>query len=75
VPYGYCATWIHSAAHRGQTIEGTLTAEEPLADGEVAMTFGEEHQEMALELVRWLEAGAELLEPEPWGAALEAQLA
>lgn len=48
---------------------------EPLTDGEVVMTFGEEHQETALELVRWLGPGAELLEPEPWRAALEAQLA
>ena len=48
---------------------------EPLTDGEVVMTFGEEHEETALELVRWLGPGAELLEPKPWRAALEAQLA
>jgi predicted DNA-binding transcriptional regulator YafY len=48
---------------------------EPLPDGAVRVTIGEDDPELFLELIRWLGPGAELLEPEPWRALLRAELA
>lgn len=45
-----------------------------LADGRVAMTFGEDDQAVVFTLLRWLGPGAQLLEPQAWRAAWRAEL-
>jgi predicted DNA-binding transcriptional regulator YafY len=47
---------------------------EPLADNEVLMTFGECDPAIVLELLRWLGAGAELLEPREWRKMIKTEL-
>ena len=47
---------------------------EQLSDDGVVMTFGEEDQQVVLELLRWLGPGAELLEPVAWRAVMRAEL-
>lgn len=47
---------------------------ESLPDERVLMTFGEEDQQIVLELLRWLGPGAELIEPVAWRSALKAEL-
>lgn len=48
---------------------------ETLPDGRVLMTFGEYDREIALELLRWLGPGAELIEPRAWRTIMRAELA
>jgi predicted DNA-binding transcriptional regulator YafY len=48
---------------------------EDLAGDQVLMTFGQDDQEIVLELLRWLGPGAELLAPVEWRAALRTELA
>jgi predicted DNA-binding transcriptional regulator YafY len=43
-------------------------------DGSVVVSFGQDHLEIVLELLRWLGPGAELLEPARWRAALRDEL-
>ncbi len=47
---------------------------EPVGDGAVMMTFGEDRQEHVFELLRWLGPGAELIEPVTWRADFLDQL-
>lgn len=47
---------------------------EPLADGSVALSFGEGDAAVVLALVRWLGPGAEVLEPAGWRELLRAEL-
>jgi predicted DNA-binding transcriptional regulator YafY len=47
---------------------------EHLSDDRVLMTFGEEDRQIALELLRWLGPGAELIEPVAWRAVMRAEL-
>jgi len=47
---------------------------EHLSDDCVVMTFGEENQQVVMELLRWLGPGAELIEPVAWRAAMRAEL-
>jgi predicted DNA-binding transcriptional regulator YafY len=47
---------------------------EPLADNEMLMTFGEYDPAIVLELLRWLGAGAELLEPRAWREMIKTEL-
>ena len=51
-----------------------FAAYEAADDGGVIMTLGEQDPELPLALARWLGAGAEVLSPAPWRAALRAQL-
>jgi predicted DNA-binding transcriptional regulator YafY len=46
----------------------------PTGDGHYVMTFGETDEDTALQLVRWLGPGAELLAPAQWRAQLRQQL-
>jgi predicted DNA-binding transcriptional regulator YafY len=48
---------------------------EQLSEHSILMTFGEDDQEVVLELLRWLGPGAELIEPMAWRVALRAGLA
>lgn len=43
-------------------------------DGRTIMTYGESYPESAVELIRWLGPGAELLEPAEWRALVAADL-
>jgi predicted DNA-binding transcriptional regulator YafY len=56
--------WLYRHAHY-----------EPLSDGAILMTIGEDDPEYFLELVRWLGPGAELIEPVAWRRLLRAELA
>ncbi len=47
---------------------------EPLTDDSMLMTFGEYDPSIVLELLRWLGAGAELLEPYEWRGLLKTEL-
>jgi hypothetical protein len=47
---------------------------EPLPDGRVMLTFGEDEPAAALELLRWLGPEAELVAPAAWRAMLRADL-
>jgi predicted DNA-binding transcriptional regulator YafY len=47
---------------------------EPLSANEMLMTFGECDPAIVLELVRWLGAGAELLEPREWREMIKIEL-
>jgi predicted DNA-binding transcriptional regulator YafY len=47
---------------------------EQLSEHHVLMTFGEEDQQIVLELLRWLGPGAELIEPAAWRAAMRDEL-
>jgi predicted DNA-binding transcriptional regulator YafY len=47
---------------------------EPAADGAVIVNIGENTADYALELVRWLGPGAELIEPAAWRGRLRAEL-
>jgi predicted DNA-binding transcriptional regulator YafY len=47
---------------------------EHLSDECILMTFGEEDQQIVLELLRWLGPGAELIEPVAWRAVMRAEL-
>jgi len=47
---------------------------EHLSEGRVLMTFGEEDQQIVLELLRWLGPGAELIKPVAWRAVMRAEL-
>jgi predicted DNA-binding transcriptional regulator YafY len=47
---------------------------EPLPDGRVMLTFGEDEPAAALELLRWLGPEAELIEPAAWRAMLRDDL-
>jgi predicted DNA-binding transcriptional regulator YafY len=48
---------------------------DPERNGSVRITFGEDDQAKAFELLRWLGPGAELIEPTAWRSALRAELA
>ena len=43
-------------------------------NGRTIMTYGESYRESAVELIRWLGPGAELLEPAEWRASVAADL-
>lgn len=47
---------------------------EQLSDDCVLMTFGEEDQQIVLELLRWLGPGAVLMKPVAWRAVMRAEL-
>jgi predicted DNA-binding transcriptional regulator YafY len=47
---------------------------EHLAENRVLMTFGEEDQQIVLELLRWLGPGAELIEPIAWRSVMRVEL-
>jgi predicted DNA-binding transcriptional regulator YafY len=47
---------------------------DPIDEGRVLMTFGQDMPEIVFELLRWLGPGAELIEPREWRAAFRAEL-
>ncbi len=47
---------------------------EPLTENTVMMSFGESNPSIALELLRWLGPGAELVEPQGWREMAKAEL-